>query len=100
MRYALGYKSAKPEMRVSLLLNGATATELARLCPFIDNVYAVPFTRFMEAETDPVEALAGVPRSWDWIVENHRVREESHAGFAGFRAFFDAAHELLRARHP
>lgn len=100
MRYALGYKSADPEVRVSLLLNGATAIELARLCPFIDEIYAVPFTRFTEVDADPVEALAGVPRSWDWIVENHRAREESHAGFAGFRAFFDAAHEHLRARQP
>lgn len=100
MRFALGYKSANPEMRVSLLLNGATAIELARLCPFVDEIYAVPFTRFMEVEADPVEALASVPRSWDWIVENHRTRGESHAGFAGFRAFFDAAHEHLRACHP
>ncbi len=100
MRYALGYKVANPGLRIGLLLNGATAVELARLCPFVDEVYAVPFTGFLEIEADPVEALVGVPRSWDWVVENHRTRERSHAGFRGFRAFFDAAHAHLEPRHP
>jgi hypothetical protein len=99
MRYALGYKVANPEMRVSLLLNGATTVELARLCPFIDEVYAVPFTGFMEPDTDPVEALAGVPRSWDWVVENHRTGQNSHDACRGFRAFFDAAHSHFEPRH-
>jgi hypothetical protein len=100
MRYALGYHAANPELRVSLLLNGATAVELARLCSFIDEVYAVPFTGFMELDADPAEALAGVPRSWDWVVENHRARHSSHDRFPGFRAFFDAAHRHLQPRHP
>ena len=30
MRYALGYKTANPHLRVSLLLNGASAVELRR----------------------------------------------------------------------
>jgi len=100
LRYALGYKTANPELQVSLLLNGATAVELARLCPFIDQVYAVPFTGFMHVDGDPAEALAGVPRAWDWVVENHRAREPSLADCAGFRAFFDAAHRHLRPKHP
>ncbi|HVW90587.1 MAG TPA: hypothetical protein VHC01_14080 [Gaiellaceae bacterium] len=100
MRYALGYKAADPDLRVSLLLNGATAVELARLCPFIDEVYAVPYSGFMEPDADPAEALADVPGVWDWIVENHRVGQSSHDGFRGFRAFFDAAHAHLESRHP
>jgi hypothetical protein len=88
MRYALGYKAANPELRVSLLLNGATAVELAHLCPFIEEVFPVPFTRFEEVDGDPLKALASVPRSWDWVVENHRVHEESHGTFRGFQAFF------------
>ena len=100
MRYALGYKAANPQLRVSLLLNGASAVELARLCTFIDEVYAVPFTGFMEVDADAAEALAGVPRSWDWLVENHRVCESSHDSFLGFRAFFDAAHAHFRPDHP
>jgi hypothetical protein len=100
MRYALGYKTANPELKVSLLLNAASAVELARLCPWLDETYAIPFTEFMEVDTDPAEALAGVPREWDWVVENHRARERSHAGFPGFRAFFDAAHAHFEPRNP
>lgn len=100
MRYALGYKAANPELRVSLLLNGASAVELARLCPFIDQVYAVPFTRFNDLDCDPRKAVAAVPRSWDWVVENHRVHEQSHAEIRGFQAFFAVAHEHLLPRHP
>lgn len=100
MRYALGYKTANPELRVSLLLNGATAVELACLCPYIDEVYAVPFTGFMEIDTDPAGALAAVPRTWDWLVENRRSQESSHDSFPGFRAFFDAAHAHFEPRHP
>jgi hypothetical protein len=100
MRYALGYKAANPELRVSLLLNGATAVELAHLCPFIEEVFPVPFTRFEEVDGDPLKALASVPRSWDWVVENHRVHEESHGTFRGFQAFFEAAHQHLQPRRP
>jgi hypothetical protein len=100
MRYALGYKAANPELRVSLLLNGATAVELAHLCPFIEEVFPVPFTRFEEVDGDPLKALASVPRSWDWVVENHRVHEDSHGTFRGFQAFFEAAHQHIQPRHP
>jgi hypothetical protein len=100
MRYALGYKTADPDLRVSLLLNGATAVELARLCPFIDEVYAVPYSGFEAPDGDPRQALANVPRAWDWVVENHRAREPSHQRFAGFRDFFDAAHAYFESPHP
>jgi len=99
LRYCLGYKTANPELAVSLLLNGATPVELARLWPFIDEVYAVPFTTFMSVPHDPAEALAAVPRQWDWLVENHRAREGQHQYFPGFKAFFDAAHAHLIPRH-
>lgn len=100
MRYALGYKAANPELRVSLLLNDASAVELARLCPFLDALYAVPFSDFEQLHNDPVPALAEVPRVWDWVVENHRVHESSHASFRGFCAFYDAARAHLQPQHP
>jgi hypothetical protein len=100
LRYALGYKDADPALRVSVLLNGATAVELAGCCPFVDAVYAVPYTNFVEADGDAAAALTDVPRVWDRVVENHRVHEASHDAFAGFRAFYDAAHAHLRPAHP
>ena len=99
-RYALANKRAYPDLRVYLLLNGATAIELARCCDVIDEVYAVPYAGFLEPDTDPLAVLAGVPSSFDWIVENHRVGEPSHAAIPGFRAFFDARHGYFRPAHP
>jgi hypothetical protein len=98
LRYALGYHAADPAMQVSLLLNGATPIELANCCSFLDEVYAVPYTSFNEVESDPRGALVGVPRGWDYVVENHRAREAGHDTIAGFRAFFDAAECYFQPR--
>lgn len=100
MRYALGYKAANPELRVSLLLNEASAVELARLCPFLDQVYAAPFSDFEQLDGDPASALVEVPPLWDWVVENHRVHESAHTRFHGFCAFYDAARAHLQPQHP
>jgi hypothetical protein len=99
LRLALGYKAANPDLRVSLLLNGATPVELAHCCPFLDAAYLVPFSSFEHIDGDPSAALAGVPRKWDYIVENHRARARSHDRFAGFRAFFDAASGYFESAH-
>jgi hypothetical protein len=99
LRYALGYHVANRELRVSLLLNAATPVELARCCPFLDDVYAVPFVDFTRVVGDPRAALAEVPREWDYVVDNFRVGEPSLERFRGFSAFFDAAHEHFEPRH-
>jgi hypothetical protein len=99
LRYALGYYAADPELRVSLLLNAATPVELAQCCPFLDEVYAVPFADFTRDSGDPRAALAEVPREWHYVVDNFRIHEPSHQGFRGFRSFFEAAHEHFEPRH-
>lgn len=62
-RYCLGYKTADPALRVSLLLNAATAVELARCCPFVEDVYAVPYTEFerpaIPARPSPASRASG-----------------------------------------
>lgn len=98
LRYGLGYAAANPTAAVSLLLNGAAPVELASCVPFLRHAFAVPYSGFVEPDTDPHAALADVPREWDWVIDNHREREPSHQAIAGFRAFFDAAHTHLIAR--
>jgi hypothetical protein len=100
LRYALGYHAAEPGRRVSLLLNRATAVELAGCCSFLEETFAVEYDGFVEPDGDPRAALAPVPREWDRVVENHRTRQAPHDAFAGFRAFYDAAHEHFRSPHP
>ena len=60
LRYCLGYHRADPELRISLLLNATTATELALFCPFIESTFAVDYGFYAE-ERDPADALAGLP---------------------------------------
>jgi hypothetical protein len=98
LRYCLGYKAATPDMRVSVLLNEAAPVELARCCPFVDEVYAVPYRGFLVPDGDPVAALAAAPRGWDWVLDNHREMQEDHDAFRGFRAFYDAAREHFQPR--
>lgn len=130
MRYALGYKAADPELRVSLLLNSATAVELARLCPFIDDVYAVRFPAVPFAATGLYEAPTGLPWRRGFLrVRNHMRwrrhvrRTDPQEAFAGvprtwtwlvehneatdpvwasstLREFYDAAHSYFEPRHP
>jgi hypothetical protein len=99
LRYALGYHVANPEMKVSLLLNAATPVELAQCCPFLDEMFAVPFTDFTRVVGDPVAALADVPREWDYVIDNYRAYDRGHDRIEGFRSFFDSAHEHLEPRH-
>jgi hypothetical protein len=98
LRYCLGYKAADRDLSVSVLLNEATPVELARCCSFINSVYPVPYTTFEQPDGDPRAALATVPPTWDWVVDNHRELQSSHDAFAGFRRFYDAAGEYFQAR--
>jgi len=46
--YCGGYHAADPELEIHLALNAATPTELALLCPFVSNTYAIRHP-FLEA---------------------------------------------------
>jgi hypothetical protein len=99
LRYCLGYHHADPSLEINLLLNGATPSELAELCPFIRRTYAVAFTGFLDAATDPEPALRAVPREWDYVVDDHRGREpEQLANYAGLRRFYEASDHHFHAR--
>jgi hypothetical protein len=99
LRYCLGYHRANPSLQISLLLNGATPAELADLCPFIRRTYAVGFTGFLDAVTDPEPPLRSVPREWDYVVDDHRSRQPDQlANYAGLRRFYEASDRHFRAR--
>jgi hypothetical protein len=98
LRICLGYHAADPSLRISLLLNGATPTELAACCPFVAQTYAVPHTDFLGRSGDAQEALADVPREWDYVADNWRFAEPAQQQFAGLRAFAAASQEHFRAR--
>jgi hypothetical protein len=99
LRYCLGYHKADPSLQVSVLLNGATPSELGGLCPFIEDTFAVGFTNLEDGETDPAPALRVVPQEWDWVVDEHRSREDFQLGrFPGLRRFYEASGRYFRPR--
>ncbi|HEX5493503.1 MAG TPA: hypothetical protein VFX70_02880 [Mycobacteriales bacterium] len=71
LRRCLGYHRADPCARVSLVLNSATPTELADLCPFVVTTYPVTHP-FLDARGYPDRPLAAVPRDWDWVLDDAR----------------------------
>jgi hypothetical protein len=99
LRYCLGYHAADPELDVSLLLNGATATELGSCAPFLRETYAVDYVDFLGRFGDPDAALGPVPRDWDYVLDDYRSRQPDQLAFApGLRAYYQAAHRHFRAR--
>jgi hypothetical protein len=68
------------------LLNAATATELGDFCPFVERTFAAP-------------PLDGVPREWDWIVDDGRARQPHQVELiAGLREHYAASDRHFRAR--
>lgn len=98
LKLCLGYHVGSSDTAIALLLNGrAPAAELGVCCPFISEVYAVPFTSFAEAEGDPAAALVEVPREWSFVMDNHRAHDPDQMRFDGLRTFFEASWGHFRA---
>jgi len=97
LRYCLGY--AADDVDISLLLNGATATELGSCAPFVRETYAVDYVDFLGRTGDPDAALEHVPRDWDYVLDDQRSRQPDQLELApGVRAYYQAAHRHFRAR--
>jgi hypothetical protein len=75
--------------------------ELAECCPFIRHAYAVGYTDFLGRlgdAGDPAAALEGIPRDWDYVVDDERSRQPAQLEFEGVRRYNQAAHRHFRAR--
>ena len=98
LRYCLGYHRANPGLRVCVALNADTPTELGRLCPFVEATYPIR-QRFPDALADPELAFAGIPRDWDWVVDDGRRGQAPQlARFPGLARHYEASDRYFRAR--
>jgi ADP-heptose:LPS heptosyltransferase len=92
---AHGYRVANPDARIGIVLNSHTPVELARLCPFVDEVYDVPVDVF-DPTADHAAALARVPRGWDHVQDDVRSRLPDQAAvFPGLAAYYEASRTHL-----
>jgi hypothetical protein len=98
LHHALAVHAADPSRQVSVLLNAATATELAGCCPFVTATYPVRGP-LLEPAPDAAGALAAVPREWDRILDDPRRHQANQLElFPGLRDHYAASDRLLTAR--
>jgi hypothetical protein len=96
LQYCVGHAAAVPGREVSALLNAATPTELATWCPAVSAVFAVD-APFLEPDPAARERLAGVPRDWDWVVDDTRRHQPFQLDlFPGMRDHYAASDAHLR----
>lgn len=98
LRYCLGHHAADPEREISLALNAATAVRLADFCPFVAACHPIAHP-MLEAPADSAAALAGVPREWDWVLDDGRRHQDVQlAMFPGLGAYYEASDRHLAGR--
>jgi hypothetical protein len=97
LHYCLGHHLADPARQISVALNAATAIELAGFCPFVSHVYPVEHP-LAEPCLDSAARQAGIPRRWEWIVDDFRRAQDIQlAMFPGLRDYYLASDRLLEA---
>ena len=95
LHYCLGHYLADPAREVSVVLNAATAVELAGFCPFVSDVFAVEHP-LLDPCLDSAARQAGIPRHWDWVVDDlRRGQDVQLAMFPGLRDYYQTSDRLL-----
>ncbi|MGH3939289.1 MAG: glycosyltransferase family 9 protein [Pseudonocardiaceae bacterium] len=98
LHYCLGHHAAAPEREVAVVLNAATAVELASFCPFVTAAYSFDHP-FVESCTDSAARLAHLPREWDWVLDDFRRYQDIQLSlFPGLRDYYEATDRHLNAR--
>lgn len=96
--YAHGHFVADPRNRASLILNAATATEVAALCDFVEKVFPVSY-EFEPIPSDGDPDFTQIPREWDWVLHDRRSVDRAQLShFRGLKLFHNAVKRHLKAR--
>jgi hypothetical protein len=98
LRRCQGYHACDSELRVSLVLNGASPCELALCAPFVAEVFGVPYTSFGVPVGSPRRALRRIPRDWDHVVHHPASIDPAQRRFEGLRRYYEAAGRHFRGR--
>ena len=98
LRRCQGYHACDPTLRIGLVLNRATPTELVACAGFVSDAFAVPYTSFGAPAGSPRRALQRVPRDWDFVVHHPAAFDPEEQRFEGLRRYFEASRRHFRAR--
>jgi hypothetical protein len=97
LHYCLGHHVADPTREIAVALNAATAVELAGLCPFVAEAYAIEHP-LLEPCASSAARLANLPRGWDWVLDDGRRRQDLQLElFPGLRDYYAATDRHLTA---
>ena len=97
LHYCLGHHLAHPEREISVVLNAASAVELAGFCPFVFEAFAVDHP-LLEPCPDSAARQAALPRRWDWVLDDHRRHQQVQLElFPGLRDYYLTSDRLLTA---
>jgi hypothetical protein len=97
LHYCLGHHAAGPEREISVALNAASAVRLADFCPFVAARHAIEHP-LLEPCEDSMERLGGLPRRWDWVLDDpRRFQDFQLETFPGLRDYYAASDRHLLA---
>lgn len=97
LHYCFGHHLADPAREVSVVLNAATAVELATFCPFVSQAFAVHHP-LLEPCPDSAARQAAIPHRWDWVLDDfRRLQDHQLAMFPGMRDYYSTSDRLLSA---
>jgi ADP-heptose:LPS heptosyltransferase len=94
---AKGFTEANPGVDVHVLLNSRTVVELADACPWIARAYPIDLEEIASKGT-AASCLQPIPRTWDFIVNDHRPTASPFFFADSLRTFHDLAEIQFSAR--
>jgi hypothetical protein len=78
-------------------LNTDTPTELAALCPYVDDIYPISVDVF-DPGYGSASAPDAIPAGWDWVVSDARGQQpHQRAAFPGLARYYDQARDRFAA---
>ena len=95
---AKGLSNANENLEIHLLLNSRTPVELAAACDWITRAYPIDVGEFAEAENEDAACLRDLPRTWDYVVTDHRVTTSPFPFADPLRSFHNVAARRFEAR--
>src|SRR3954447_7747724 len=95
---AKGLSNANDDVEIHLLLNSRTPVELAGACDWIARAYPIDVDEFAGGENKDAACLRDLPRTWDFVVSDHRVTTSPFAFADPLRSFHNVAERRFEAR--
>ena len=96
-KIAKGFAVRDPSLKIHVLLNSRTTVELAAACEWIVKAWPIDLAE-VSRTGDSAACLIDIPRTWDYIVNDHRPKMSPFPFADDLRTFHDLAETHFSAR--